>query len=162
MESRSTIITTATVDFESTDESTSMDKIFQRALLEYEAQKQNRGLRFPLLEPQAAQQLVDHLQSILDSRQHGLNDHTKYFSIFRYLSRRFQTLPSSLIIRDIKREGPNPIAGGGFAVSAMLSTWRHKFCANGQHIGRISWDLERKACRSKSPSAFPRAECKGS
>ncbi|KIK53337.1 hypothetical protein GYMLUDRAFT_179049, partial [Collybiopsis luxurians FD-317 M1] len=31
------------------------------------------------------------------------------------LVRKFQTLPSSLIIRDIKREGENPVAGGGFA-----------------------------------------------
>ncbi|KIK53350.1 hypothetical protein GYMLUDRAFT_179106, partial [Collybiopsis luxurians FD-317 M1] len=39
----------------------------------------------------------------------------KYFSLCRHLSRRFQILPLSLIIRDIKREGQNPVAGGGFA-----------------------------------------------
>ncbi|KIK53327.1 hypothetical protein GYMLUDRAFT_105475, partial [Collybiopsis luxurians FD-317 M1] len=41
--------------------------------------------------------------------------HKKYFGLFRYLARKFQTLPSSLIIRDIRREGENPVAGGGFA-----------------------------------------------
>ncbi|KIK63208.1 hypothetical protein GYMLUDRAFT_163508, partial [Collybiopsis luxurians FD-317 M1] len=38
-----------------------------------------------------------------------------YLGLLRQLSKRFQTLPSSLIVRDIKREGQNPVAGGGFA-----------------------------------------------
>ncbi|KIK53347.1 hypothetical protein GYMLUDRAFT_49357 [Collybiopsis luxurians FD-317 M1] len=125
MESTSTIITAATAGSDSTDESTSIQELLRRALLEYDAHKQNRGLRFQSLEPQAAQQLVDYLQSVLDSRQHDSNDHTKYFSIFRYLSRRFQILPSSLVIRYIKREGLNPVAGGGFA-DIWRGTWKKK------------------------------------
>ncbi|KIK53354.1 hypothetical protein GYMLUDRAFT_1026591, partial [Collybiopsis luxurians FD-317 M1] len=77
--------------------------------------KQNRRPQFQWLELQTAQQLVDHLQSILDSRQDSLKDRKRYFGLLRYLSRRFQTLPSSLMIQDIKRKGQNPVAGGGFA-----------------------------------------------
>ncbi|KIK53340.1 hypothetical protein GYMLUDRAFT_938090 [Collybiopsis luxurians FD-317 M1] len=115
METTSTIITTATVDSGSTEKNTSIQDLLRRALLELDAHKQNRSLRFQWLHPQAAQQLVDHLQSILDSGQNNLKDHKKYFGLCRHLSRRFQILPLSLIIRDIKREGQNPVAGGGFA-----------------------------------------------
>ncbi|KIK55144.1 hypothetical protein GYMLUDRAFT_48095, partial [Collybiopsis luxurians FD-317 M1] len=115
MESTSSFITAVgPVDSEPTNESTIQD-LLRCALLEYDAQKQNRSLRFQWLEPHMAQQLVDHLQSILDSEQDSSEDYEKYFGLLRHLSRRFQILPLSLVIRDIRREGQNPVAGGGFA-----------------------------------------------
>ncbi|KIK53357.1 hypothetical protein GYMLUDRAFT_938227 [Collybiopsis luxurians FD-317 M1] len=115
MESTSTTITAATVDSGSTHGSTSIQDLLRRALLELDAHKQNRSLRLQWLEPQAAQQLVDHLQSILDTEQDNSKSQKKYFGLFRYLSRKYQALPSSLIVRDVRREGENPVAGGGFA-----------------------------------------------
>ncbi|KIK54725.1 hypothetical protein GYMLUDRAFT_176737, partial [Collybiopsis luxurians FD-317 M1] len=41
--------------------------------------------------------------------------------LLRHLSKRFQTLPSSLIVDDVKREGQNYVAGGGFAVILRLA-----------------------------------------
>ncbi|KIK53403.1 hypothetical protein GYMLUDRAFT_49403 [Collybiopsis luxurians FD-317 M1] len=41
-------------------DSTTIQEFLQRAILEYDAHRQNRG---QWLDPQIAQQLVDHLQS---------------------------------------------------------------------------------------------------
>lgn len=38
----------------------------------------------------------------------------------RHVSTRHQILPSSLMIQDVKRDGQNPVAGGGFAVSTTI------------------------------------------
>ncbi|KIK63204.1 hypothetical protein GYMLUDRAFT_41532 [Collybiopsis luxurians FD-317 M1] len=108
------MLTTAAMKLELPDGSRIQD-LLQRALLEYDARKQNRSLRYQWLEPRTAQQLVDYLQSILDLEQDKLDNRKKYLGLLRHLSKRFQTLPSSLIVRDIKREGQNPVAGGGFA-----------------------------------------------
>ncbi|KIK54421.1 hypothetical protein GYMLUDRAFT_106333, partial [Collybiopsis luxurians FD-317 M1] len=52
---------------------------------------------------------------ILDFGQDKLKNRKKYLGLLRQLSKGFQILLSSLIVRDIKREGQNPVAGGGFA-----------------------------------------------
>ncbi|KIK65019.1 hypothetical protein GYMLUDRAFT_382205 [Collybiopsis luxurians FD-317 M1] len=110
MVSTSTFLAPTTVDSNSANARTVQD-LLQRALLEYDASRQNRSLRYQWLEPQAAQQLVDHLQLILDAGQGDL----QYLGLLRHLSRWFQTLPVSLIVEDVSREGQNPVAGGGFA-----------------------------------------------
>ncbi|KAF9070944.1 kinase-like domain-containing protein [Rhodocollybia butyracea] len=59
------------------------------------------------------------VQHLLDSVEvkDGLipqNDNT-LLNLLRYLSKKFQVLPPSLVIQDVQREGTNPVAGGGFA-----------------------------------------------
>ncbi|GAW04607.1 serine threonine-protein kinase nrc-2 [Lentinula edodes] len=39
----------------------------------------------------------------------------KCLQFSRHLSKKYQILPSSMILREIEREGQNPVGGGGFA-----------------------------------------------
>ncbi|KIK50356.1 hypothetical protein GYMLUDRAFT_461935 [Collybiopsis luxurians FD-317 M1] len=107
----------------------SFSEDFERAVSEWDAFTRNgnntsgsskssgRGLGGPLydwLDSEAAQRVMDRLQLELDSeidstvrrRTHGL---------LRFLLKRYQTLPLSLFILKVQREGRNPVAAGGFA-----------------------------------------------
>lgn len=46
--------------------------------------------------------------------------HRRCLRALRQLSAKYEILPSSLVIQDVEREGHNPVAGGGFAVSAFV------------------------------------------
>ncbi|KIK57885.1 hypothetical protein GYMLUDRAFT_228459 [Collybiopsis luxurians FD-317 M1] len=72
---------------------------------------------FQWLNATEAQRLMDHLQLVLDRVEvtREQSNYVVFLKILRFLSRKYQTLPSSLIIRDVVRDGSNPLAGGGFA-----------------------------------------------
>ncbi|KAF5378042.1 hypothetical protein D9757_011511 [Collybiopsis confluens] len=64
-----------------------------------------------------AQRLLDHLQLVLDRAEmidEGSN-HTIFLKMLRFLSRKFDILPTSLTLPDVSRHGNNSVAGGGFA-----------------------------------------------
>ncbi|KAF5381903.1 hypothetical protein D9757_007547 [Collybiopsis confluens] len=100
------------------------DYIYQAAISEWDAlsddkpntsHSNNRGEpAYSWLDAQTAQQIIDWVQLELDSE---LDSAVRYrrLGFLRYLSKKFQILPSSLIVRDVRREGWNPVAGGGFA-----------------------------------------------
>ncbi|KIK54728.1 hypothetical protein GYMLUDRAFT_48439 [Collybiopsis luxurians FD-317 M1] len=113
MEWTSTVIAAA-VDSK-LDNRNAIQGLLERALLEYDASRRNRSLRYQWLELQTAQQLVDHLQLILDAGHDNSQNCQKYLGLLRHLSKRFQILPSSLIVDNVRREGQNYVAGGGFA-----------------------------------------------
>ncbi|KAJ3911399.1 hypothetical protein F5877DRAFT_73212, partial [Lentinula edodes] len=48
----------------------------------------------------------------------------KCLQFSRHLSKKYQILPSSMILREIEREGQNPVGGGGFAVTSLKDIWR--------------------------------------
>ncbi|KAE9393764.1 kinase-like protein [Gymnopus androsaceus JB14] len=103
-------------------------KEFQHALLDYEhfKEQQSQGHTLSQEEPlqwlnsDTTSRIMDHLQLKLDSFKDTLDPseqtfHRRYLSLLRYLSRKFQILPKSLEIKDIRQEGRFPVNGGGFA-----------------------------------------------
>ncbi|KIK59358.1 hypothetical protein GYMLUDRAFT_245426 [Collybiopsis luxurians FD-317 M1] len=108
MDSTSTA-TTLDLDSDWFDRSV-IKSLLQRALREYDS-KQHWRLRFQWLDNDLPMAQRLNLDFGRDSSQ----NRRKYLSLLRHLTRRFQILPSSLIINGIKREGQNPVAGGGFA-----------------------------------------------
>ncbi|KIK64864.1 hypothetical protein GYMLUDRAFT_258825 [Collybiopsis luxurians FD-317 M1] len=70
------------------------------------------------------QKLVDVLQSDLDYTDQGHSDslgislnvyRMRGLQSLRHLATRYEILPSSLFIKELQRDGQNPIGGGGFA-----------------------------------------------
>ena len=55
----------------------------------------------------------------MDSQYDGLTSRKKYLGLLRYISRKYQILPLSFVVQEIRKEGRNPVAGGGFAVSTI-------------------------------------------
>ncbi|KIK56136.1 hypothetical protein GYMLUDRAFT_230425 [Collybiopsis luxurians FD-317 M1] len=101
---------------------------FQRAVSEWNAFICNRnsqtshssenatreGPGYDWLDSEVAQQIVDGVQLGLDSELDSTVRHYR-LGLLRYLSKKFHILPSSLMLQEVKREGSNPVAGGGFA-----------------------------------------------
>ncbi len=77
----------------------------------------------------------------LDDAPHADWYRTACMKCLRALSKARNIVPSSLCLRDVIREGENPVGGGGFAVSPPYS-WVNRFvsmCASLQDIwkGRL-------------------------
>ncbi|KAF9065427.1 hypothetical protein BDP27DRAFT_1332048 [Rhodocollybia butyracea] len=80
---------------------------------------------YEVLDEKSLQQLVDLIQSELDlvistecvdpALSDGSVFHRRCLQALRFLSTRYRTLPSSLVIHDVQRNGQLPVGGGGFA-----------------------------------------------
>ncbi|KIK56135.1 hypothetical protein GYMLUDRAFT_825171 [Collybiopsis luxurians FD-317 M1] len=66
-----------------------------------------------LVTSEAAQRVIDRLQLELDSESDSLK-YQQLLGLLHHLSDRFQILPSPLTIQ-VRREGSNPVTGGGYA-----------------------------------------------
>ncbi|KAK0231896.1 kinase-like domain-containing protein [Armillaria nabsnona] len=83
-------------------------------------QSRLRNIPFPWktveLTPQPVETMVmDVLQQQLDDAPHAGWYRTACMKCLRALSKARNIVPSSLFLRDVTREGGNPVAGGGFA-----------------------------------------------
>ncbi|KAF5358883.1 hypothetical protein D9757_012303 [Collybiopsis confluens] len=104
------------------EEGTATDSL-KRALAEWVAFKQKSSDAPVRIRPaydwlgmELAQRIVDELQEFLDLQEKEEPVHRKnQVGLLRSLSQRFQILPSSLMVQNVRREGGNPVAGGGFA-----------------------------------------------
>ncbi|KAF9067334.1 kinase-like domain-containing protein [Rhodocollybia butyracea] len=78
---------------------------------------------YEVLDEKSLQHLVDLIQSELDLSTEcvdlAISDssrfHRRCLQALRYISTRYRTLPSSLVIYDVQRKGQRPVGGGGFA-----------------------------------------------
>ncbi|KAJ4470808.1 kinase-like domain-containing protein [Lentinula aciculospora] len=101
----------------------SLNSNLQRALDEYGvfkcAKKLNRNLQrepLPWLGATEAQRIMVDLQAELDLNKGSETHRRACFSLICYLVKKLRALPLSLlVIKDVKRVGRNPVAGGGFA-----------------------------------------------
>ncbi|KAK0190042.1 kinase-like domain-containing protein [Armillaria mellea] len=106
---------------------------FDDELVEYEARAQVRSQVRSLirdlpfswrsvgLTPQPVETVVmDVLQQEMDDARHPDGHRTAYMKCLQALCKARNVVPSSLLIRDLTREGENPVAGGGFSVSAPI------------------------------------------
>ncbi|KIK56132.1 hypothetical protein GYMLUDRAFT_825126 [Collybiopsis luxurians FD-317 M1] len=103
---------------------------FKRAVFEWDAfgmskpsdSSRKAARREPVydwLDSEGAQRIIDRVQVELDSELGNTLRHHR-LGLLRYLSRRFQLLPLSLVLSDVERDGSNPVGGGGFAVSITI------------------------------------------